>query len=58
VPFQANVKEDFQRLWKLVPEDYGKLRLLFEVRWDAKTPSDGAPSGDVYYDDLYAGPAD
>jgi hypothetical protein len=57
VPFQANVKEDFQRLWKLVPEDYEKLRLLFEVRWDGKAPGDGAPNGDVYYDDLYAGPA-
>jgi len=57
VPFEANVKADFERLWKRVPDDYEKLRLLFEVRWDAKTAGDGAPNGDVYYDDLYAGPA-
>jgi hypothetical protein len=57
VPFQANIKEDFQRLWKRVPEGYEILRLLFEVRWDGKTAGDGAPNGDVYYDDLYAGPA-
>jgi hypothetical protein len=54
--FQANIKEDFQNLWNLVPADYEKLRLLFEVRWDAKTANDGAPNGDVFYDDLYAGP--
>ena len=57
VPFEANIKADFERLWKRVPDDYEKLRFLFEVRWDAKTAGDGAPSGDVYYDDLYAGPA-
>jgi hypothetical protein len=56
VHFQANVKEDFQRLWGIVPEGYEKLRLLFEVRWDAKTANDGAPNGDVFYDDLHAGP--
>jgi hypothetical protein len=57
VPFEANIRADFERLWKRVPADYEKLRLLFEVRWDAKTPGDGAPNGDIYYDDLYAGPA-
>jgi hypothetical protein len=57
VGFRANVKEDFERLWKQVPEGYEKLRLLFEVRWDGKVAGDGAPNADVYYDDLYAGPA-
>jgi len=55
VPFEANIKEDFQRLWKAVPCGYEKLRLLFEVRWDGKVAGDGAPEGDVYYDDLYTG---
>lgn len=55
--FSANVKEDFQRLWNTVPEDYETLRLLFEVRWDYKSAGSGAPRADVYYDDLYIGDA-
>jgi hypothetical protein len=54
--FEANIRDDFQKLWRSVPEGYAKLRLLFEVRWDGKVAGDGAPSADVYYDDLYAGP--
>jgi hypothetical protein len=53
--FSANVREDFQRLWNAVPEDFESLRLLFEVRWDYKEAGSGAPRGDVYYDDLYIG---
>ena len=56
VPFEANIKDDFQRLWGKVPEGFDKLRLLFEVRWDGKTAGDGPAEADVYYDDLYAGP--
>lgn len=57
IPFQVNVREDFQRLWNTVPEGFEKIRLLFEVRWDAKVIGDGAPQADVFYDDLYVGPA-
>lgn len=53
--FGAKVREDFQRLWNAVPEDFESLRLLFEVRWDQKTAGSGAPRADVYYDDLYIG---
>jgi hypothetical protein len=56
IPFEARVKDDFDALWGMVPEGFTKLRLLFEVRWDWKVPGRGAPSADVYYDDLYAGP--
>jgi hypothetical protein len=56
IPFEARIKDDFQRLWGKVPEGFEKLRLLFEVRWDAKTAGDGPADGDVYYDDLYVGP--
>ncbi|HEV8574718.1 MAG TPA: hypothetical protein VGR43_08425, partial [Dehalococcoidia bacterium] len=56
IPFQANVRADFQRLWNQVPDGYERLRLLFEVRWDGKVAGDGTPAADVYYDDLYAGP--
>jgi hypothetical protein len=57
VPFEARIKDDFQRLWGTVPEGFDKLRLLFEVRWDGKTAGDGPAEADVYYDDLYIGPA-
>lgn len=56
VPFEAHIKDDFQRLWGKVPEGFDKLRLLFEVRFDDKTAGDGAAEADVYYDDLYIGP--
>lgn len=57
VPFEANIRDDFQRLWGKVPEGFDKLRLLFEVRWDGKVAGDGVAEADVYYDDLYIGPA-
>jgi len=57
VPFEAHIKDDFLRLWGKVPEGFDKLRLLFEVRYDKKTAGDGPANADVYYDDLYIGPA-
>ena len=57
VYFESNIKQDFQELWAAVPEDYSKIRVLFEVRFDDKEA--GTPAeADVYYDDLYMGPAD
>jgi len=57
VYFETNIKEDFLEKWKAVPEGYSKIRVLFEVRYDDKEA--GLPSeADVYYDDLYMGPAD
>ena len=58
VPFEADVKGDFQRYWGGVPEDFEKIRILFEVRYDDKVAGDGAPRADVYYDDLYFGPGE
>ncbi|MDZ4278892.1 MAG: hypothetical protein U1B78_07115, partial [Dehalococcoidia bacterium] len=57
VRFERNVREDFQALWGAVPEDFENLRILFEVRWDERQPADGPSAADVYYDDLYLGPA-
>jgi len=38
------------------PEGFSKIRVLFEVRFDDKEA--GAPAAaEVYYDDLYMGPA-
>lgn len=58
VPFETNVKDDFQRYWGAVPENFDKIRILFEVRYDDKVKGDGAPRADVYYDGLYFGSAD
>jgi hypothetical protein len=56
VYFERNIKQDFQSLWGAVPEGFSKIRVLFEVRFDAKEA--GAPAeAEVYYDDLYMGPA-
>jgi len=56
VPFEANIREDFLRLWGAVPEGFDKLRILFEVRWDDKEALATAEA-DAYFDDLYMGPA-
>ena len=56
VYFESNIKQDFEQ-WGAVPAGYSKMRFLFEVRFDDKEA--GAPAeADVYYDDLYLGPAD
>jgi hypothetical protein len=55
--FERDVREDFRELWGAVPENFARIRVLFEVRWDDRQPSDGAAAADVYYDDLYLGPA-
>ena len=55
VPFEANVRDDFERLWGAAPKGFDKIRVLFEVRYDSKAPGE-SPEADVYYDDLYFGP--
>ena len=56
VYFETNIQQDFLDKWKAIPEGYSKIRVLFEVRYDDKEA--GAVSeADVYYDDLYMGPA-
>ena len=57
VKFEHNVREDFVRLWGAAPEGYANIRVLFEVRYDDKSPEEGPIRADVYYDDLYFGPA-
>lgn len=58
VPFKVNVKQDFIDLWGAAPEGSEFIRLLYEVRYDDKFPGSGAAEADVFYDDLYFGPAD
>ena len=57
VHFERNISQDVQQLWGDVPVGFTNIRILFEVRWDNRSPSDGTSEGDVYYDDLYVGPA-
>jgi len=57
VPFQRNLREDFEKFWGAVPENFEHIRVLFEVRYDDKDIGEGPLAADVYYDDLYLGPA-
>lgn len=57
VYFERNIRQDFEELWGAAPEGFSRLRILFEVRWDGRTAEDAPSSADVYFDDLYLGPA-
>jgi hypothetical protein len=57
VYFERNIKQDFEELWGAVPEGFDKMRILFEVRYDDKQAGTDPAEADVYYDDLYMGPA-
>jgi hypothetical protein len=54
--FRRDVANDFRELWGDVPRGFEKIRVLFEVRYDDKTPTEH-PAADVHYDDLYLGSA-
>lgn len=58
IHFERNVRQDFQEQWGAVPEGFSNIRILFELNWDDRLPSDGPSVADAYYDDLYLGPAD
>lgn len=55
VYFEIPLRSDFERLWGRVPEDFERIHLLFEARWDNK-PTGSRIHADVYFDDLFAGP--
>jgi len=50
--FEVPLRADFERLWGVVPEGYGRLDIFFEARWDHMPEGTGVRA-DVYYDDLY-----
>ncbi len=56
VPFKLDIAADFERVWGAVPAGFDSVRLLFEVRFDDKAPEQ-RPYADVFFDDLYIGPA-
>ena len=55
IHFEANPAEDFQRLWKIVPEEYDKLQVFFEARFDDRTDALSEVAGNVFFDDVYLG---
>jgi len=57
VYFERNLSQDFEELWGAVPEGFDMIRVLFEVRYDDKEAGPVPAEADVYYDDLYMGPA-
>jgi hypothetical protein len=57
VYFERNIKQDFEDMWEAVPEGFSKIRVIFEVRYDDKVAGTAPAEADVYYDDLYMGPA-
>lgn len=57
VYFERNVRQDFIDQWGAVPEGFTSIRVLFEVRYDSKDSGNMEPTADVFYDDLYLGPA-
>lgn len=57
VRFERNLREDFEKFWGAIPVNFEKIRVLFEVRYDDKQIGEGPVAADVYYDDLYLGPA-
>jgi hypothetical protein len=57
IRFSLDPAGDFERDWKYVPAAGHKLRVLFEARYDNHGPGDAEAKADVYYDDLYLGPA-
>ncbi|MGD0764943.1 MAG: hypothetical protein ABR978_01395 [Dehalococcoidia bacterium] len=56
VYFERDVQEDFVQLWGSVPQGLDHVRMFFEARYDSPTATQPQIGGDVYYDDLYAGP--
>jgi hypothetical protein len=57
VYFERNIRQDFIDQWGAAPVGFSSLRILFEVRYDSKAEGVTTPAADVYYDDLYLGPA-
>ena len=53
--FERDLHADYIKYWGAVPEQFAKVRILFEVRYDGLLPNENTVSADVFYDDLYFG---
>jgi hypothetical protein len=56
VLFSIGLRDAFERHWGATPR-FDKLRVLFELRYDNRSGADDQLLAEVYYDDLYLGPA-
>lgn len=54
VRFERDLHRDFTELWGRVPTGFEKIRVLFEARYDEKSPGQTL-AAEVYYDALYLG---
>jgi hypothetical protein len=54
IDFSLDVHGDYMKLWDQVPRDGTGYRVLFEARYDDKTPGETVML-DVWYDDLFVG---
>lgn len=54
VRFERDLHQDFLHQWGHVPENFDKIRVLFEARYDDKEMGTEL-AADVYYDALYLG---
>jgi hypothetical protein len=57
VPFARDLRKDWLAQWGELPKRYEYFRILFEVRYDDGASAAPGHMGDVYFDDLYLGPA-
>jgi hypothetical protein len=57
IPFSRDLRKDWLEQWGALPRRFEFLRILFEVRYDDDDSLAPGPMGDVYFDDLYLGPA-
>lgn len=54
VRFERDLHSDFLKYWGHIPENFEKIRVLFEARYDDKEPGTEL-SADVYFDALFIG---
>ena len=57
IHFERDLRKDWLEQWGFVPEHFEKIRCLFEVRFDDRAEAVPGHLADVYFDDLYIGPA-
>lgn len=55
IHFEFFIRDDFERYWGAVPDEYATLRVFFEGRFDKRTKDDDVARANVYFDDLYLG---
>jgi hypothetical protein len=55
VPFAVDLWEAFKSQWGYVPQEWDRLNVFFEVRYDDREKVTGPVRAEAFYDDLYLG---